>query len=54
LGDVHAGAVFLDHLDDLAKVPIGPLQALDDGFMGFALFAHDILLVLFILSPRRG
>ncbi|MOA57739.1 hypothetical protein D3C78_1819740 [compost metagenome] len=31
LGDIHAGAVGLEHADDAAQMPFGALQALDDG-----------------------
>ena len=30
LGDVQAGATGIDHLDNLAQVPVGPLQPLDE------------------------
>eukprot|EP01042_Synura_sphagnicola_P018570 gene18571-biopygen18369 len=35
LGDLEAGTPGLDHLDDLAQMPIRALQPFDDGGMGF-------------------
>lgn len=34
LGDVRAGLLILDHLDDACEVPIGTLEPLDDSGVG--------------------
>lgn len=45
LGDIHAGAPFLDHADDTAQVALGALEPFDDvavTLMVVMIFMHDL------------
>jgi hypothetical protein len=52
LGYFQAGAAGLDHFDDGAQMPVGPLEPLDDFGMGCV--EMEMLSHAYMLSPWRG